>query len=60
LAKHELALIKNEINRMSEFRDLSLNFYVADRMITEIRDAYNLYDDIDFVDEEDEWGIDNG
>jgi superfamily II DNA or RNA helicase len=60
LAKHELALIKNEINRMSEFRDLSLNFYVADRMITEIRDAYNLYDDIDFVDEEDEWGTDNG
>jgi hypothetical protein len=45
---------------MSEFRDLSLNFYVADRMITEIRDAYNLYDDIDFVDEEDEWGTDNG
>ena len=60
LATHELALIKNEIARMSEFRDLSMNFYVADRVIAEIRDVYNLYDDIDFVDEEAEWEDNNG
>ena len=60
LATHEMALIKNEIKRMSEFRDLSMNFYVADRIITEIREAYNLYDDIEFVDEEAEWEDNNG
>ena len=60
LAKHELALVKNEITRMSEFRDLSMNFYVADRIIAEIREAYNLYDDIEFVDEETEWEDNNG
>ena len=60
LAKHELALVKNEITRMGEFRDLSMNFYIADRMIAEIREAYNLYDDIEFVDEETEWEDNNG
>jgi len=37
-----------------------MNFYVADRIITEIREAYNLYDDIEFVDEEAEWEDNNG
>ena len=60
LAKHELALVKNEITRMGEFRDLSMNFYVADRIIAEIREAYNLYDDVEFVDEETEWEDNNG
>jgi superfamily II DNA or RNA helicase len=60
LAKHELALVKNEITRMGEFRDLSMNFYKADRMIAEIREAYHLYDDIEFVDEETEWEDNNG
>lgn len=55
LAVNEFALVKNELNRMSEFRDLSLNFYVADRIINNIRDAYNLYDDLEFVSEESEW-----
>lgn len=44
LAKHELSLVKHELCRMMEFRDLAKNFYEADRLIDEIQDVYHLYD----------------
>lgn len=57
LGRHELALVKNELNRMIEFRDLARNFYVSDHLIDDIRDAYNIpVTENEFVDEREEWG----
>lgn len=57
LGRHELALVKNELNRMVEFRDLARNFYVSDHLIDDIRDAYNIpVTENEFVDEREEWG----
>lgn len=57
LGRHELALVKNELNRMVEFRNLARNFYVSDHLIDEIRDTYNIpITETEFVDEREEWG----
>ena len=57
LGWHELALVKNELNRMVEFRNLARNFYVSDHLIDEIRDTYNIpITETGFVDEREEWG----
>ncbi len=54
------SLVKNELNRIIEFKSLSLNPYDSNSLIDEIRETYNLYDsefeDIDeyhFASEED-------
>lgn len=46
----DISLIKNEINRMIEFKKLSLNPYDADKIINELIDAYGLEPDEDFMD----------
>ena len=57
LGWHELAFVKNELNRMVEFRNLARNFYVSDHLIDEIRDTYNIpITETGFVDEREEWG----
>ncbi len=40
----DLTLVKNELNRIQEFKKLSLNPYDSNPLIDEIKDAYNLYD----------------
>ena len=40
----DLTLVKNELNRMIEFKNLSLNPYDSNPIIDEIKDTYNLYD----------------
>ena len=46
----DLSLVKNEINRMIEFKQLSRNPYEADRIINSIIDAYGLEIDSDYMD----------
>lgn len=50
---YELSLVKNEIARMVEFSSLAKNFYESDHLISDIKEAYNLYEDVDFA--FDEW-----
>jgi superfamily II DNA or RNA helicase len=38
------ALVRNELRRIIEFKDLSLNPYDADKLIDEITEAYDFYD----------------
>ena len=46
----DISLIKNEINRMIEFKKLSLNPYDSDKIINELVDAYGLQLDEDIMD----------
>lgn len=39
------SLVKNELNRIIEFKSLSLNPYDSNPLIDEIRETYNLYDE---------------
>lgn len=55
LAKRELALVKNEVNRMTEFSTLALNPYDTDFLINDITDAYKLGSDVAYVSETEEW-----
>ena len=48
LAGREVTLVKNELRRMIEFKDIAMNAYEADHIVNEIVDAYELYD---FVEE---------
>ena len=55
--QHELALVKNELNRMMEFRNLARNFYISDHLIEDIRDAYHIpITEDEFIDAKEEWG----
>lgn len=55
--QHEITLVRNELNRMVEFRNLARNFYISDRLIEEIRDAYHILPTENiFIDEKEEWG----
>ena len=47
LAGREVTLVKNELRRMIEFKDIAMNAYKADRIVNEIIDAYELYDFIE-------------
>lgn len=44
--KRDISLVKNEINRIEEFARISLNSMEANSVIWEIKDAYNLYDEV--------------
>lgn len=46
----DISLIKNEINRMNEFKKLSLNPLDSDRIIGDLIDAYGLDLDDEFMD----------
>ncbi|MEX1029112.1 MAG: DEAD/DEAH box helicase family protein [Paenibacillaceae bacterium] len=43
--KKDLSLVKNELNRAEEFARIAMNSMEADRVIQEIKDAYNLSDE---------------
>ena len=47
LAGREVTLVKNELRRMIEFKDIAMNAYKADHIVNEIIDAYELYDFIE-------------
>lgn len=40
----ELSMVRNELNRVEEFKRLSLNPYDSNEIIDSIKDAYDLYD----------------
>ncbi|MED1872048.1 DEAD/DEAH box helicase family protein [Brevibacillus borstelensis] len=44
--KKDLSLIKNELNRAEEFARIAMNAMEADRVIYQIKDIYNLNDEI--------------
>ena len=49
--RYDRTLVKNELNRMQEFKKLSLNPYDSNPIMDAIREAYDLYDtDIVFED----------
>ena len=55
--QHELALVKNELNRMMEFRNLARNFYISDHLIEDTRDVYHIpITEDEFIDAKEEWG----
>ena len=41
-----------EMRRMYEFGRLAINFYDTDNIIVDLRDAYNIYEDLGEYDEE--------
>lgn len=43
--KKDKSLVRNELKRIIEFKDLSLNPYDADKLIDDITEAYDLYTD---------------
>ena len=43
-ASREVTLVKNELRRMIEFKDMAQNAYKADHIVNEIIDTYGLYD----------------
>ena len=44
MAQQEKGLIKNELSRMKEFMDLSMQPQEGERLYDEMVDAYELYD----------------
>ena len=52
LAKAERSLVLKEMRRMYEFGRLAINFYDTDNLIVNLRDAYNIYEDLGEYDEE--------
>ena len=52
LAKVEKSLVIKEMKRMYEFGRLAINFYDTDNIIVDLRDAYNIYEDLGEYDEE--------
>ena len=48
----EKSMVKNEVNRMIEFKRLSLNKMESDKLIYNIIDTYHLNDDDEFKEEE--------
>ena len=52
LGKAERSLVLKEMRRMYEFGRLAINFYDTDNLIVNLRDAYNIYEDLGEYDEE--------
>lgn len=53
--KHELSLVKNELNRIVAFQELAFPSYETDCLVENIKEAYHLFETPEFVDEQEEW-----
>ncbi|SHI52997.1 Superfamily II DNA or RNA helicase [Anaerovibrio lipolyticus DSM 3074] len=51
----DLSLVKKELNRINEFKRLAINDYDGDRLMSEIIDAYELYDYVAELEDRDIW-----
>ncbi|MBR2142532.1 DEAD/DEAH box helicase family protein [Anaerovibrio sp.] len=51
----DLSLVKKELNRINEFKRIAINDYEGDRLMSEIIDAYEIYDYIEELEDGNIW-----